>query len=74
MIEKRIPFGRRIIVLRRRKGWTQRRLAQEMGMNDSHALSHWESGRNEPSLYNFFRLCKTLGVSPDEFMEGVDYK
>ena len=66
-----MTLGQRIIVLRRKKGWTQRRLALEM-KSDIHSVCCWEKGKTEPSLYSFFRLCRTLGISFDEFMKGVE--
>lgn len=54
---------------RRAKGWTQSRLAEELGITDK-AVSKWETGRSMPDLSLFMPLCGLLGISLNELMAG----
>jgi transcriptional regulator with XRE-family HTH domain len=44
------------------KGLTQKDLARYVGISER-AISHWNSGRNLPSLEEAFRVSLILGVS-----------
>lgn len=44
------------------KGMTQKELAHRAGISER-AISHWNSGRNLPSLEEAFRVSLILGVS-----------
>ncbi len=56
---------------RKRKGWSQMKLAMEAGMH-LNALGNLERGKRNPSLQTIFLLCQALGVSLAEFMDGVE--
>lgn len=58
--------GERIIILRKKKGWTQIRLAEELGVSRS-LISMVEAGARNPSveLYDGFEpvyLCCNVGT------------
>jgi transcriptional regulator with XRE-family HTH domain len=46
---------------RARIGWTQIRLAVELGFRSSVAVNHWEHGRTRPSAYTLHRLDSIFG-------------
>ena len=48
--------GRRIRILREQRGWSQLRLAVEMGRGYSAFVSYWESADKRPSAYDIARL------------------
>jgi transcriptional regulator with XRE-family HTH domain len=47
------------------RGWTQRRLAAEVGVDDQTVRS-WERGRRTPSLEFRSRLCEVLQKTPEQ--------
>ena len=59
---------RKIITAHREaKGWSQYRLAKEIGLTQSF-VNHIESGRKSPSIETFFKICGVLDIKlfPDE--------
>ena len=48
--------GRRIRILREQRGWSQLRLAVELGRGYSAGVSYWESAEKRPSAYDIARL------------------
>ena len=67
--EKEI-IGKNIRAWRKRCGFTQASLAQEMGKTVDH-IAHVESGRNGVSMRMLFDICAVLGVSPNDVLEGA---
>ena len=67
-----MTVGQRIKQLRQKRYWSKNRLAREMDITYSHNISVWENDQAEPRLYAFFKLCRALNISMDEFMKGVD--
>lgn len=55
--------------LREKKGYTQGRLAQLLGVSDK-AVSKWETGKGLPDITLIEPLAKALGVSVIELMAG----
>lgn len=78
-----IEEGRRIVareyyadakglaVLRLRRGWSQRTLAEAAGMKQPH-IARLESGQNDPSLGTMRRLAKALGISLEDLVRELD--
>ena len=62
--------GSTIKLLREKKGYTQRRLAEQLMVSDK-AVSKWESGRGLPDISLIEPLAKTLGVSLAELFSGA---
>jgi transcriptional regulator with XRE-family HTH domain len=52
-------------------GISQVRLSEELGMHQS-AINHYANGRREPTLDILERIAKTLRMSPEELITGVD--
>ena len=57
-----MTIGEKIKKARKLKGWTQTRLAQELGLSPE-AVSKWEQGRFLPDEYNEERLNELLGLN-----------
>jgi transcriptional regulator with XRE-family HTH domain len=72
-VSKELPdaFGCVLKKYRKRKNWSQMKLAMEAGMH-LNALGNLERGKHGPSLQTIFVLSKALGVSIGEFMTAVD--
>lgn len=63
-------LGDRIRTARQAARLSQTALADAVGATQQQ-VSHWESGRKEPSLYYAARLARALGVTLDE-LAGVE--
>lgn len=61
--------GSTIKLLREKKGYTQKQLAELLMVSDK-AVSKWESGRGLPDISLIEPLAKTLGVSLTELFSG----
>jgi transcriptional regulator with XRE-family HTH domain len=64
-------FGQVLRDYRKRKGWSQMKLAMEAGMH-LNALGNLERGLHNPSLQTIFLLCQALEVSMTKFMASVE--
>jgi predicted outer membrane repeat protein len=69
-MEERMP-NERLRQARSQQGWSQARLAQEVGTSFE-MVSRWERGINKPSSYFRARLCAALGTTAEElgFVQG----
>lgn len=65
----RIEIGKRIMRRRKESGYTQEKLSEMMGISKNH-LSGIERGKFNVTLETIFRLCNTLGRTPDYFLIG----
>ena len=59
-------FGRRLVELRKAKGWSQEKLSLESGLARSY-LGGVERGQRNIALLNICRLAETLEISPADF-------
>ena len=57
-----MTIGEKIAFARKKKGWTQTKLAEELGVS-SEAVSKWERGFYLPDEYNEERLTDLLGLN-----------
>ena len=59
-------------ITRRREvvGLTQRELAKRTNLTPA-AICKYESGTRTPSLYNFYKLSKVLGLTMDALYQGL---
>ena len=64
-----IKIGKFIATTRAAKKLTQDELAEKIGVTDK-AISKWENGRCLPDVSLFKPLCKTLGISVNELLNG----
>jgi transcriptional regulator with XRE-family HTH domain len=62
--------GKRIRDLRKKKGWSQERLADESEMHRSYMWGV-EQGRRNPSLRNLTRIANALEVALSAIFEGL---
>jgi transcriptional regulator with XRE-family HTH domain len=60
-------FGKRLVELRKAKGWSQEKLALESGLARSY-VGGIERGQRNIALYNICVLAATLGVVPSEML------
>lgn len=51
-------------------GTTQAAVARELNVTPA-AVHRWYSGERIPTLYAGYRLCKFLGITVEQLMEGV---
>lgn len=61
-----IKFGKRLVELRKRKGWTQSELARNAAKSRQ-SIERIEKGRVNPSAYYIFELAEALGIEEGEF-------
>lgn len=61
--------GRLIALMRKEKGYTQRQLAEILGISDK-TLSKWETGRGFPEMSLIMPLCEALGIRADDLLTG----
>lgn len=67
-------LGKRIALLREKKGWNQSELAREMAVTPQ-SVQAWEAGKNVPRQQKMKKLAGLLGVTVgelmnDDFIEG----
>lgn len=67
----RARFGKNVAQLRRLKGLTQERLAEQLGISVRYEQSV-EAGEYFPALPNLVKLRAILGVSWDELLAGCE--
>ena len=65
----RSSMGERISSLRKEKGWTQKNIADELGITDK-AVSKWERDIALPDIATIPKLAELLGVSVEELMQA----
>jgi transcriptional regulator with XRE-family HTH domain len=54
----------KIILLRRRKGWSQEELAEQLGVTRQ-SISKWEGAQSAPELDKIIKMSEVFGVSCD---------
>ena len=59
-----MEIGRKICDLRKRRGWTQQKLADELHVSDK-AVSKWEQGAGIPDVENIVNLARIFKVTTD---------
>lgn len=65
-------IGASIRTARITKGWTQDRLAAELGLTQT-AVSYWESGRRTPAVDDLITVARALDVAPYELLAAEDF-
>lgn len=63
-------FGERVRTRRAELGWTQERLAEEVGLHFTYVGSV-ERGERNLSLKNILRLAVALGLDPADLVSGL---
>lgn len=64
-----IKIGQFISELRKEKDYTQRQLADLLGISDK-TVSKWECGNGMPDLSIMPKLCEVLGININELLSG----
>jgi transcriptional regulator with XRE-family HTH domain len=64
-------FGRRIVVLRKERGWSQEKLGEHTGISMDH-ISHLENGHREPCLGTMVKLAHAFRLSMAELFQDFD--
>lgn len=59
----KVEFGRRLRLFRKKKGYSQYRLAEMMGYKDHSTLAKVETGVNDITIETLYRYAELLGVS-----------
>ena len=67
---KKINLGQSVAALRKRRGMTQRELAECLSVSDK-TVSKWEREESLPDLTLLPRLAETLGISVDTLLTGT---
>jgi transcriptional regulator with XRE-family HTH domain len=65
-----LMFGRNLCLIRRRRGFSQERLAWRAGLSRD-TIHKLETGKRSPRLGTILILADTLGVDPGEFLKGL---
>jgi transcriptional regulator with XRE-family HTH domain len=60
-------IGAFIKAMRKEKGYTQERLAEELGVTQK-SVSRWESGKTMPDFSLYEPLCEELGIQVSELL------
>ena len=63
-------FSKRLKELRLENHFTQREIAEKLGVAQVSYL-HWEQGKTEPSIDNICKLCEIFGVTSD-YLLGIE--
>ena len=58
-----MTLGEKNVYYRDKKGWTQKALAERMGITPTR-LNYWEKDKREPDVKMLNLLCRTLEVDP----------
>ena len=62
-------FGRKLAILRKQKGWSQRELTTVLGYSSHGFIGNLEAGRRKPSLELITKIKELFDVSFDQLMD-----
>lgn len=63
-------IGLRIMQRRKELGLSQEKLAEKLGISKNH-LSNIERGKYMPTTECIFKICNTIGYTPDYYLIGA---
>jgi len=69
-IDISVRLGRKLRLLRSKRGWTQQQLADMTGIGRVH-VSELENGKREAGLKILERLASSFEMSISEFLKGI---
>lgn len=69
--QREFGVGKRIKALRKKMKWTQKELAENVGVT-SQVISNWEREYTDPDPDDFTRLAKIFNVTTDYLILGID--
>ena len=61
-------FADKVIMLRKRNGWSQEELAEKMNVSRQ-SVSKWEGAQSIPDLEKILRLSELFGVTTDYLLK-----
>lgn len=64
-------FGQRLKQSRQLRHKTQAEVAEALGVSKP-LISGWENGNRIPDIYQFYQLCRLLGIRPDDLLLDAD--
>ena len=64
-----VMIGKFIAAERKQKGYTQRQLANELGISDK-TISKWETGNGFPEISLMLPFCECLEITVNELLSG----
>lgn len=67
-LDPRILFGKRLVALRKQRGWSQEQLALESGIARSY-IGGVERGQRNIALINICRLATALATCPADLLK-----
>lgn len=56
---------------RKRKGWTQRELAERLGVTTP-TITQYETGARKPDIVTLKKLAKLLDCTTDQLLEPIE--
>ena len=62
----------KIILLRKRKGWSQEELAEQLGVTRQ-SVSKWEGAQSVPDIQKIIQMSEIFGVTTD-YLLGLEDK
>lgn len=63
-------LGKRILVARKKRGWSQEELAAASDLDRSH-IGYLEQGRRRPTVSTLFKIARALDVSLEQLFKGL---
>ena len=65
---KDIKYPNKLKECRLKAGYTQKQVAEKLGLQCEDRLSHWENGQAMPSVRNLMKLCEVYKVLPNDIL------
>lgn len=66
-----IEFGKKLAELRKKAAFTQKQVADYLGISNPSTVASWEGGKSEPSAANLMRICSLFEV--ENVLEAFGY-
>jgi transcriptional regulator with XRE-family HTH domain len=63
-------IGAKIEQLRLELGWTQKDLADKIGLTRA-SIANMETGRQRMMLHTIVQICEAFGTTPKHFLRGI---
>lgn len=67
--EERSEYAKSLKALRKGRGWTLKHMEELTGIPNQ-TLSRYECGKNEPTIFQAYKLAKLFDVTIDEMIRG----
>ena len=64
-----VKVNENIRFLRKKKGWTQEKFSNKIGLKRS-LVGAYEEGRSDPRLNNLLKICEIFGISLDNILKN----